>query len=593
MLVLRRSAYLFAAGGALALLGACTERTAEPRGANSGAVDSVREADVAGADVSGVGDLADSDEQQGPAPAPPPSDLPAYFAADPRIRDLPFDCHQIDPYARDTADVLSILSDKLDHGDADVMGRACEELGALGDVALPLLRRRLAADMNDPQRVYVLHNTLRALSHNPSDGATDALVLALTHPTQPIRSQVLGILARRTLPERHFGTLLDSAFFEPGSSQTNALLALFACDPVRAAGHVLDWYAEGRALAEPRTLGVQFARLADPEVLTRLRTATLPAELAPFVDAALRAAGDEEAEVRTALRLFEGDPLVRAATLEALIAVRAFDLVDGVAASDPAHEMRALACRELAKFLGDPDPSTAELVRERLLAALDDGAEDVRLVALRALVEAREPAALDRAIDLVRGTRRDMEQVLLPLHTAMSADPELAERVRTVIAAELANAESRDPARDLHLLQALGLCPGRDSANTLIDQALGAPAGMLLEGIRAHRYLAIQCANTGAEGRAALAERLALETEPVRRLDLVWAIGAQRDDLARNFLTDLVENDAIDPWERVFALELLCKIGPTERIAPIAKAAARRLSGGPRRAAECLLYHWY
>jgi hypothetical protein len=591
MIVFERSALVFAAGVALALLGGCSKRGAEPA-------------------VAGGAEAADEtrpEEMQGPALAPPPTDLPAHFAGDPRILELPFDCHQIDPYARDTADVLAILSEKLDRGDAEVMGRACEELGALGDVALPLLRRRLAADMNDPQRVYVLHNTLRALSHNPSEGATDALVLALTHPTQPIRGQVLGILAKRDVPARHFGVLLDSAFFEPGSSQTNALLALFACDPVRAAGQVLDWYAEGRSLAEPRALGVHIARLAEPELLARLRSVALPAaatfettastglpaELAPFVDAALLAAGDDEAQVRTTLRLFEGDPFVRAATLEALIAVRAFDLVDGIAAGDAAHEMRALACRELAKFLDDPDPKTRELVRERLLAALDDGAEDVRLVALRALVEAREPAALDRAIDLVRGTRRDMEQILLPLHTAMSADAELAQRVRSVIMAELSSAESRDPARDVHLLQALGLCPGSASADTLIEQALAAPAGLLLEGIRAHRYLAIQCANTGVEGRTALAERLALETDPVRRLDLVWAIGAQRDELARSVLTDLVENDAIEPWERVFALELLCKIGPTERIAPIAKAAARRLSGAPRRAAECLLYRWY
>jgi len=530
---------------------------------------------------------------QGPELAPPPSDLPAYYAGDPRILELPFDCHQVDPYARDTADVLAILSDKLDRGDADVLGRACEELGALGAASLPLLRRRLAADMNDPQRVYVLHNTLRALSFNPTEGATDALVLALTHPTQPVRGQVLGSLAKRALPARHYETLLDSAFFEPGASQTNALIALFSCDAVRAADQVLDWFAEGRAVANPRALGVLFARTTDTNVLARLRTATLPVELAPFVDAALIAAGDDEAYVRTSLRLFEGDPFVRAATVEALLAVRALDLVDGVARDDSASEMRALACGGLAEFLGDDDTRLAELARARLLAALDDSAEDVRLVALRALIEEREPEALDRALALVRGTRRDMEQVLLQLHTSMSVDDALAERVRGVIEAELSSAESRDAARDIHLLQALGLCAGRESAEALIDYALSAPEDLRLESIRAHRYLAIQAANTGVEGRAALAERLLLETNHARRLDLLWAIGSQRDDLARNVLTELVENDGAEPWERVFAIELLCKIGPTEQIAPIVKAAARRLSGAPRRAAECLLYRWY
>jgi hypothetical protein len=536
---------------------------------------------------------ASEGEAQGPVLVPPPTDLPAYYANDPRILELPFDCHQIDPYARDTADVLAILSDKLDRGDADVMGRACEELGALGAASLPLLRRRLAADMNDPERVYVLHNTLRALSLNPTEGATDALVLALTHPTQPIRGQVLGSLAKRTLSARHYDTLLDSAFFEPGASQTNAILALFACDAVRAADQVLDWFAQGRNVANPRALGVHFARTTDARVLGRLRTATLPVELAPFVDAALIAAGDDEAHVRTSLRLYEGDPLVREATVEALLAARALELVDGVARDDSASEMRALACRGLAEFLDDEDTRLAELARARLLAALDDGAEEVRLVALRALIEVREPEALDRALDLVRGTRRDMEQVLLPLHTSMSVDDELADRVRGVIETELASAESRDAVRDLHLLQALGLCAGRESAEALIDHAQSAPERLLLEGIRAHRYLAIQAANTGVEGRSALAERLLLESDHARRLDLLWAIGSQRDDLARSVLTELVENDAAEPWERVFALELLCKIGPTEEIAPIAKAAARRLSGAPRRAAECLLYRWY
>jgi hypothetical protein len=137
------------------------------------------------------------------------------------------------------------------------------------------------------------------------------------------------------------------------------------------------------------------------------------------------------------------------------------------------------------------------------------------------LIEVREPEALDRALDLVRGTRRDMEQVLLPLHTSMSVDVELADRVRGVIETELASAESRDAVRDLHLLQALGLCAGRESAEALIDHAQSAPERLLLEGIRAHRYLAIQAANTGVEGRSALAERLLLESDHARRLDLL------------------------------------------------------------------------
>jgi hypothetical protein len=519
--------------------------------------------------------------------------LPPELVGDPRIAELPRDCRQIDPYLRDTADTLAILEEKLEFGDAEVLARACEELGALGEAAVPRLARRLAAQINDPESVLLIQNTIRALGLNASDGASDALVRALAHPVSAIRTQVLAILAERQLAPRHFEALLDAAFFESGGAQTNAIVALWSADEPRAALQLLDWLAEGRTFVDAGQVGALIAACDEPAFLARLAATSVPAELAPYRDAALQRAGDADAAAATTHRLVHADLLERAATVEAALAAGLYDVLEWVVASQEAHELRSMAVLGLAGALASPDAELGARARARLVAALDDPVSQVRDAALRVLVDVREPVAIDRALAGLGGGRRELEAVLPPLHGAMLADAALARRGRERVLAELARNEGAEPARVVHLVQALALCPGAESADLVLEQADAAPEGALLEGIRAHRFLAIQAANTGPEGRARLVERLEQEEDALERLDLLWAIASQRDELTRATLAALLERDDVDPWERAYAAHLLCRTGPAAFAAPIVKAAARRLEGAPRRVVECLLWRWY
>ena len=144
--------------------------------------------------------------------------------------------------------------------------------------------------------------------------------------------------------------------------------------------------------------------------------------------------------------------------------------------------------------------------------------------------------------------------------------------------------------------KAIGLLPLRAAAAFLRRVGIGA-GGEKIESLRAHEWLMIQASNTGPEGRAFLREELASEDDPLRRLDLIDAIGSARDDLARSALLALVEGEARNPYELLFAAGCLVKVGPSWEVA----APLKRVSYGLQKSTElearvalqCLLWLWY
>lgn len=519
------------------------------------------------------------------------------LATDPRLRELLRDCHELGPYLRDTADPIPILIDKLERGDADPLARAAEELGAMGARSIPALERLLAEQLQDPQRVLVLQNTVRALAFNDTRAATELLLVVLSHPESALRRQALKILAGRELAPEDFEQLRDATYFEPGTAQTSGLLAMWSADPRRTLEQMLAWMLEGRYLLDVNAAGRLLAGATDPELLERYRRLpdSVPEAFTTFTDVALMEAGDADAEARTLERLVDPEPVPRARVLTAAQAAGSVELLESFLRDDPSADLRTFAAQHLIGLLDEAGGTNAA---EALVSVLDDHLRQVRWAALDALVRRQHPAAVDRALALLDGNQQELETVLPALHAAMLENPELADRARRVIVARLRTDESGANAAlgHLQLVQALALCPGAESARAVLDIADAAPDDQLIEDIRAYRYLAIQLANTGVEGREVVAERLVgpnAEQDPLRRIDLLWAIGAHRDDLARTFLTEHVSRDGADPWERVFAAHLLAKVGPTEEVAPVLKAASRRFEGPWKRALECLLFHWY
>jgi hypothetical protein len=118
-----------------------------------------------------------------------------------------------------------------------------------------------------------------------------------------------------------------------------------------------------------------------------------------------------------------------------------------------------------------------------------------------------------------------------------------------------------------------------------------------IESLRAHDWLMIQASNTDVAGRRALAQALLAEDDPLRRLDLIDAVGSARDELARTELLTVAEHTARSPLERLFAASCLVKIGPSWEVAPRLKRVAFALQGPDeieaRVGLQCLLWQWY
>jgi HEAT repeat protein len=112
--------------------------------------------------------------------------------------------------------------------------------------------------------------------------------------------------------------------------------------------------------------------------------------------------------------------------------------------------------------------------------------------------------------------------------------------------------------------------------------------------LRAHEWFVLQASNSGVAGQPFLIEELASETDALRRLDLLWAIGAPGNDAAREALIEFLERDDVEPLEKLFAAQQLVRMGPAGEIAPRLKQLALRIEDPvARRALQCLLWKWY
>ena len=144
--------------------------------------------------------------------------------------------------------------------------------------------------------------------------------------------------------------------------------------------------------------------------------------------------------------------------------------------------------------------------------------------------------------------------------------------------------------------KAIGQMPRREAAEFLHRVGVDAAAEKL-ESLRAHDWLMIQASNTGVEGRSYLAEALRSETDALRRIDLLDALGSARDDLARATLVEIVERSAHAPLERLFAASALIRVGPSWEVAPRLKRVAFALQGpentDARAGLQCLLWQWF
>jgi len=526
------------------------------------------------------------------------SDAGAAYRADPRIAELlapcPYQASRF--YDRDTSDLLPVLLEKLESGKVEPIRRAKEELGAMGARSVEGLRRLIERASTDAFLSAVAENGLEALGLNPASESRGVLLRMLDHPQDSVRATALSsLLAAHVRPE-DFDVLLahvESAAESPELRRKFAV-GLFASDPVRAARQVAEWLGERVQRELWQAVLPLFARSDDAEVAAA--AASLQGSFEPrergWVAAPAARAGDPDA-----LAFLRGETLAelaprRTLAVRALAAAGRRDELFPVLASDPDPTIRMLA----AQAIGEEDGAWTADRRDDLRAALDDESPLVRTLALELLVAHEDSAAIDRALVFLGGPPELLQAALSALRPRWSEDEALARRAFELLVARDAREVGRPLAQRAATLKAIGLVPLAEAARLLLERADadGGDGAERIEGLRPHRWLMIQAANTGPGGREVLRERLQAEDAPARRIDLIWAIGASRTDAARAALLEICETEARSPYEALFAADLLTRIGPSSAVAPRLKRVTYAIEQEDvRLALQCLLWLWY
>lgn len=519
------------------------------------------------------------------------SDDPAdAYRRDERVARL-LECRGTGPYDRDTSWAVPILIEKLRTGESAVLKRAKEELGDLGEEALPELRRFVDRHYADAFDAPLLESAMAAVAHSDAPGAREILLLGAQHPQESVRSQALvGLLGGHATREDFDDLAVRLDGPEGATVKGTIARALFTADRPRAELRWLEWMRAGehRGLWEdvaPELVGTDSAEAARRASGV---FASMPARIAPWLAAPAARFGDPSALAFLREELASPEPSRRLLAVTALGRARMPDELGEAATDDPALEVRVKAVEGIAEA-----PELLPRHRDWLAAALDDAAPEVRSPALERLVEAGDDAAIDRALAELGAPPERMLVALRVLTGPMRADPALAERAWGALERR-DELERHRPLRDrLPTLKGMGLVPLAVAAERLREIGLE-HAGETIEGLRAHRWAMIQAGNTGDAGRRWLRAALDGEADPARRLDLIGAIGADSGELARRLLLELAEDDGLDAYERLFAAEGLTRLGPTKTLAPRLKRVAYAIeTPDARQALHCLLWRWY
>lgn len=547
----------------------------------------VRAARLAGA-LAAAGLLFAACRDEPPAAGPPAAAAPDW-SQDDRFQALLVDCPQGSYFDRDTSDLLPILVGKLAHGQRDVLHAVRSDLAALGQAAVPELERLAAQHFAQRDGVHVIQNVLGVLWLSDAPGARAVLANYLAHPAETVRSQAIRGLCKHASPAE-FDALLAVLPITPGAVRPTLVEALQSADPRRLEQTFAGWIEGGAerdlwsgaarlvlAKADARSaelLGPLEQRVSEPQVRTPLL--------------GILARGGDGAALEELLAEFEDpDPQRRRLALETLELVGGhLDQVGRILRADVDPTLRVMAASLLGPQAAQPN------VQGWLRVALDDASPEVRQTALAALLGVGDAQAADRVLALLGRARQEMQMALFAVRENWDANPGLAEAALAALdrrqqdEASLANRDRR------YLIQAIGLVPGRASAELLLE--LGRRGEGDLDRMSLHRFHVLHVGNTGPQGLALLRERFVADQDPARRMDYLWGATGGADEPTRQFLIEVLLAEQSSPYEKLLAADRLVRLGPGLEIAPLLKRATLRVDHPQVRVAlQCLLWQWY
>ena len=517
------------------------------------------------------------------------SDAKHPLLQDARISDL-IGGGRLSYYDRDTQDMVTIQVEKLNGTGGDPLKRAKEELGQMGSEAAVQLRRVFDANFTNQRGIPFLENALDAAALNPSDEAHDMVMAALDHPMEAVRSRALaGLISAHARPGDFHDLQQRFLTNDSMSVRRKYLRAMFRADRERAEQAALDWIQRGEheAFLVDFVKGLGGSKRKETGLLAGILYKQLPLVYQPELAVIAANLGDASALefVRAELRDPDSARQMRAA--QAFGSVGMYAEIQHAVLNGATPNVRMMAQQNLA--LGAAQ--SAE-VQDWMASGLTDPNAKMRDFSLAELCRVGYPSALDQALAQLKGRLELLQPALLALQPAMRSDPALARRAFDVLSERYRDETAASDAFPGRTLKALGLVPGRASAEFLRQRALEWDE-FQVDGIRAHRWIMVGASNTGVEGLGHLYESLASETDPYRRIDLIDAIASVPGDASRSWLLELLESGQ-DPYEGLFTAAQLIRMGPSRLVAPRVSLYCLGLEHVEcRQALQAMMWEWY
>jgi len=367
-------------------------------------------------------------------------------------------------------------------------------------------------------------------------------VRGLDHPVGSVRVAALRGMGRQALPE-DFERLKIVASVTGSEGYSQLAQALWKSDSARVVSELPLWLDGSMPTQVILPLGQLLHTLPDRAALLTLEP-LLPKVTGEFrarLLGALALAGDAKALAE--LREMLADPLVARRETAANVARDAGlqrELL-GRLREDGQATVRVIAAQALSELPLDDE------LRAALQLAAGDPSEDVRGLALRALVLARDPAGENEALELLKGERSDLERGLLVLRDAMRVRRELAERALALLDGLRTGSIGPLRVEKSSIWRAIAQVPLEAAARILFEELEHQPSPD--RNFSAFRWFTTQIGNTGPEGWRLVRERWAKTSDPAQRLDLMNASCYDRDEPGRVFLEEALEGGRMTPPE--------------------------------------------
>lgn len=538
-----------------------------------------------------------------------PVSLEDRYVNDPRIVPLVDDCGFPAAFERDLTDIPAVLVGKLDAGSQpEPWRRAQRDLAAIGEPAKEELMRLFEERSKDRMRARVANNVLAVCATSDDDFGVEIALRALESPRESIRGDALLVLRKHPAPE-HFDKI--KVAFPSFSLPVNvryAAEAMYRSDPVRfveeyanwvRAADVVDGMINSQLIDDVSPL---LAESDDPKVAERLleieaNTPEFQIRHRMFALAPAARLGDADARQRL------NDTLASDGQRKRLMAAEALGkagLADDayVLAATAETDSEAVRAHQIV-FSDEYEPvRTEERLREVISwarIALGHEVREVQELALHFLLEHGDAEAIATLNQKLSASVRDRELATRAMRGTLDDWPEAADQVRNNLIALWQKEKEGGNVRAVFesLAIALGAVPGRATGEFLLARA-DEIGENVVRGERGYRWVTGQILNAGKEASAVLRERLDVETDPFKRLDLISQIWQEFDEVSYETLAGVIEDESRSPYERLYAADRALRMGEHDRLAPMLKRLYRG-SHDPvlRPGLHCLLWIWY